>query len=101
MEKLQQKRSQRLPKLIILSSASTDHRLMSEVPHFLLSTLYCAFSHVYDDLKHAEKLYRSENWLTSIFVKPGALSQDIQKGHELSTSVTMEWVSLLMQQAKT
>lgn len=88
--------SQGLPKLIILSSASTDHRLMTAVPHFLLDTLYCTCSYIYDDLKAAEKIYRSEDaWLTAIFIKPGALSNDAQKGHKLSTEVAKSPVSFL------
>ena len=97
MEKLRRQHpSQRLPKLIILSSASTEHRLMSEVPSFLLSTLYRAFSFIYDDLKAAEKFYRSkEDWLTTIFVKPGALTKDERRGHAVSLEIAKSPISFL------
>ncbi|KAK4962281.1 hypothetical protein LTR66_012729, partial [Elasticomyces elasticus] len=90
LERLKSK-NERLPKLIVLSSASLDHRLMPDSPGFLLNTLYCAFSNVYDDLNEAEKFLRSKDSLvTATFVRPGALCSDTQKGHVLSMqSATM------------
>lgn len=93
---LLKEQGERLPKLIVLSSASTEHRLMSETPHFMLHTLYCAFSNVYDDLKEAERFLRSKESLVSMtFIKPGALSNDSQKGHVLSLETAKSPVSFL------
>ncbi|USW52126.1 Putative NAD(P)-binding domain, NAD(P)-binding domain superfamily [Septoria linicola] len=96
MDKLRQWRSERLPKLIVLSSASTDHSLMAQVPSFLRSTLYCACSNIYDDLKLAEKFYRAqEDCLSTVHIKPGGLSNDARKGHELSLTVARTPLSFL------
>ena len=44
-----------------------------------------AASNIYKDLIVAEKLLRDEqDWLASIFIKPGGLSVDEQRGHKLS-----------------
>lgn len=76
---------ERLPKLIVLSSACTDHRLMSEKLPLLLSILYFALRFKYDDLKEAERFIRSKDSLVSAtFIKPGALTNDSQKGHIVS-----------------
>ncbi|KAK4985846.1 hypothetical protein LTR50_005700 [Elasticomyces elasticus] len=84
LERLKSK-NERLPKLIVLSSASLDHQLMPGSPEFLLNTLYRAFSNIYDDLKEAEKFLRSKDSIvTATFVRPGALCSDKQKGHVLS-----------------
>lgn len=78
-------KDQRLPKLIVLSSSSTEHRLVQQVPRIIEGVLYCAFSYVYSDLKEAEKFLRSHGDLvSSSFVKPSALSHDTQKGHTIS-----------------
>lgn len=78
-------KSQPLPKLIVLSSCSTEHRLVQHVPGLVKNTLYRAMSNIYDDLKEAEKFIRSHQELfPSSFIKPAALSHDIQKGHSLS-----------------
>src|ERR1700761_3945869 len=52
-------KNQRLPKLIVLSSSSTEHRFVQQVPRIIEGILYYAFSYVYDDLKEAEKFLRS------------------------------------------
>ncbi|KAH7399857.1 hypothetical protein BKA64DRAFT_599304, partial [Cadophora sp. MPI-SDFR-AT-0126] len=79
---------QELPKLIVLSSASLDHSLMSSTSRFILNILYRANSYIYDDLRDAENFLLSkenESLVTATFVRPGALSHDTQKGHYLST----------------
>ena len=96
MKKLREQRSQPLPKLLILSSASTEHRLMWQVPRILRNILYCAMSNVYDDLKAAETFYRSQDdWLSTIFIKPGALTHDAQKGHEINNDIAKSPISFL------
>jgi hypothetical protein len=78
-------RDEHLPKLIVLSSSSTEHRLVQQVPQIIESILYRAFSNIYDDLKDAEKYLRShEELVSSSFIKPSALSHDSRKGHSLS-----------------
>ncbi|KAL4867593.1 hypothetical protein BDV12DRAFT_198014 [Aspergillus spectabilis] len=77
--------SRRLPKLILLSSATIDDHFSRHVPYLLRTILLRSASHVYNDLIETEKLLRAQDdWLTTIFIKPGALSVDIQRGHALS-----------------
>lgn len=76
---------ERLPKLILLSSGTIDETFARCVPRLLLPILLRSASHVYHDLEETEKLLRAESdWITSIFVMPGALSVDAQRGHALS-----------------
>ncbi|ETS76955.1 hypothetical protein PFICI_10829 [Pestalotiopsis fici W106-1] len=74
-----------MPKLVLLSSATIDDVLSRNTPWVLRSILLKSASHVYEDLRKTEILLRAEqDWLTTIFIKPGALSVDIQRGHALS-----------------
>ncbi|KAF4178997.1 hypothetical protein CNMCM8694_002283 [Aspergillus lentulus] len=74
-----------MPKLVLLSSATTDSHLSRDVPSLLRFILHRSASYVYEDLVVTEKLLHAQkDWLTSIFIKPGALSVDIQRGHALS-----------------
>ena len=74
-----------LPKLVLLSSGTIDEQFSRHVPFMLQPILLRSASHVYKDLIETEKLLRAqEDWLTTIYVKPGALSVDIQRGHALS-----------------
>ena len=78
-------KDEHLPNLIVLSSSSTEHRFVQQVPQIIENILYRAFSNIYDDLKEAEKFLRSQESLVStVFVKPSALSHDTRKGHTLS-----------------
>ncbi|KAK6192908.1 hypothetical protein LQW54_013000 [Pestalotiopsis sp. IQ-011] len=74
-----------VPKLVILSSASLEPSMcgnLSKVFHWIVTH---ANSHVYEDLRRAEKLLRAEaEWLTSIFIKPGGLSVDEARGYKLN-----------------
>jgi putative NADH-flavin reductase len=95
---LKQLRTQQvaLPKLIVLSSASTEHRLMAGTPKFLLGILYRAFHHTYEDLKAAEQLLKSEESLVSAtFIKPGALTDDKRNGFVLSFTEAKSPLSFL------
>lgn len=75
----------RMPKLVLLSSATLDDQLSRHVPSWLRSLLLLAISNVYNDLRETEKLLRAQqDWLSTIFIKPGALSVDKQRGHALS-----------------
>ena len=73
------------PKIVLLSSATIDDHFSRHIPFLLRQILLRSASHVYNDLKEAEKLLRAQqSWLTTIFIKPGALSVDKQRGHALS-----------------
>ncbi|XRM40605.1 hypothetical protein ABZX51_003914 [Aspergillus tubingensis] len=73
------------PKIMLLSSATLDEQLSRHVPFSLKKVLLRSASFVYDDLVRTERILRKEAaWLTTIFVKPGALSVDVQRGHALS-----------------
>ena len=44
-----------------------------------------AASQVYEDLRVTEEILRAEeDWLSTVFIKPGGLSVDVQRGHALS-----------------
>lgn len=74
-----------VPKLVLLSSGSVDPQFSLNVPWLIHAVVVRSASHVYRDLVVTERLLRAEeDWLTSIYVKPGALSVDIQRGHNLS-----------------
>jgi putative NADH-flavin reductase len=74
-----------LPKLILLSSGTVDEQFSRHVPFLLQPILLRSASHVYNDLIETEKLLRAQqDWLTSVYIKPGALSVDVQRGHALS-----------------
>ncbi|RMZ74760.1 hypothetical protein DV737_g5766, partial [Chaetothyriales sp. CBS 132003] len=72
------------PKLVLLSSATIDDYLSRKIPYFRPIMLRAA-SNIYEDLRRTEAFLRSqEDWLTTIYIKPGGLSCDIQRGHKLS-----------------
>ncbi|KAJ5762084.1 uncharacterized protein N7511_005466 [Penicillium nucicola] len=74
-----------MPKIILLSSATIDENLSRNLNSVLQYLLLRSASHVYEDLIEAERLLRAQkDWLTSVFIKPGALSIDVQRGHALS-----------------
>lgn len=85
----------RLPKLVVLSSASIEHRLMSATPQIMLNILYTAFPNIYDDLKEAEDYIRSKEWVTATFIKPGGLTNDEQRAHVLSLTEATSPLSFL------
>ncbi|KAK4234617.1 oxidoreductase AflX [Achaetomium macrosporum] len=74
-----------LPRVVLLSSASLDEQLSRKLPYLARLVLHRAASNVYHDIAKAEEILRAEaDWLTAVYVKPGALSHDIQRGHALS-----------------
>lgn len=74
-------------KVILLSSSTLDDRFSRHQPALLRQILLRSASHVYRDLEETESLLRAnEDWLTTIYVKPGALSVDMQRGHAVSTT---------------
>ncbi|KAI1877578.1 hypothetical protein JX265_003586 [Neoarthrinium moseri] len=73
------------PRLVLLSSAILDDHLSRHTPWILRKVLHLSASNVYADLEVAESMLRGQqDWLTTIFMKPGALSIDVQRGHALS-----------------
>ncbi|KAJ9142413.1 putative NAD-dependent epimerase/dehydratase [Pleurostoma richardsiae] len=85
LESIRESDTATLPKLVLLSSATIDDHLSRHVPFLLRLLLLRSASHVYEDLRQTEKFLRAqEHWLTTIYVKPGALSVDLQRGHALS-----------------
>ncbi|KAL9111228.1 MAG: hypothetical protein Q9227_004306 [Pyrenula ochraceoflavens] len=81
----EKKREVKMPKLVLLSSATIDPHLSRHTPRFLHKILLLSASNVYADLRVAESLLRAQSaWLTTIYIKPGALSLDKQRGHVLS-----------------
>lgn len=75
----------KLPKVVLLSSGTVDETFSQHVPALLLPILLRSASYVYKDIVEAEKMLRAEqDWLTSIYVKPGALSVDTRRGFALS-----------------
>ena len=74
-----------VPKLLLLSSATIDPVLSRKTPAFLHRILLWSASNVYNDLRETEALLRAQqDWIKTIFVKPGALSIDRQRGHAIS-----------------
>ncbi|KAK5719380.1 hypothetical protein LTR15_007903 [Elasticomyces elasticus] len=86
-----------LPLLIVLSSSSISEKLSRDLPKLLHSFLMKGASYIYDDLRKAETLLRAqENWgVKTVFIKPGGLVHDAQKGHELSTERQQTFLGFL------
>ncbi|KAL4945004.1 hypothetical protein BDV06DRAFT_232180 [Aspergillus oleicola] len=74
----------RLPRLVVVSSASLEPSFCSDIPapvHWVLTT---AASYLYRDLAAAEAFLRAQSgWLSVTFVKPGGLVHDQRRGHEV------------------
>ncbi|KAI5200552.1 hypothetical protein E4T39_05700 [Aureobasidium subglaciale] len=86
----------KLPKLVVLSAVPTEPAFAAEMPTLALALLFRAESNIYNDLIAAEKLLRKEqDWLSVTFVKPGALTVDTQKGHQLTSQGAKGVVSFL------
>ena len=86
----------RIPKLVMLTSSETEDKLVQNIPWPIRKMLFLANYHVYTDLMEAEKYLRSQDeWVTSVFMKPGGLVQDIARGHILSTEKQQTWLSFL------
>ncbi|KAA8648081.1 hypothetical protein EYZ11_007062 [Aspergillus tanneri] len=85
-----------MPKLVLLSSATIDEHLNREMPAWFKPIMKSAASHVYEDLKITERLLREQSdWVSTIFIKPGGLSVDRQRGHQLSLDTQESFISYL------
>ncbi|RDW62909.1 oxidoreductase tpcG [Aspergillus mulundensis] len=86
----------RMPKLVLLSSATLDSHLSHAMPSWFLPIMKTAASNVYTDLIKAEQMLRAnESWVTSIFIKPAGLSVDVQRGHRLTFDEQESFISYL------
>ena len=83
------------PKLIILSSASLEPHLMSDLPSTFVPIMHAAASWVYADLRLAETHLRTHAppAVELIFIKPGGLVHDKPVGHRLSTKRQQTFLS--------
>jgi putative NADH-flavin reductase len=85
-----------IPKLVLLSSATIDDHLAREMPWWFRPIMLTAASNVYNDLRVAERFLRAqEDWVSTIFIKPGGLSVDVQRGHTLSLDREESFISYL------
>ncbi|KAI5268120.1 hypothetical protein E4T47_07894 [Aureobasidium subglaciale] len=86
----------KLPKLVVLSAVATEPAFAAEMPALALAVLFRAESNIYNDLIAAEKmLHKEQDWLSVTFVKPGALTVDTPKGHQLTLKGAKGVVSFL------
>ncbi|KAL6718135.1 hypothetical protein ACLMJK_004222 [Lecanora helva] len=76
----------KVPKIIMLSSATVNPRMTADQPAFLTKLLHTALSNAYADIERAEEYLRlHESWVKVTFIQPGGLAEDErQKGHKLS-----------------
>ncbi|PCG96057.1 AMP-dependent synthetase/ligase [Penicillium occitanis (nom. inval.)] len=86
----------KLPKLILLSSATIDDHLARHMPGWFRPIMLAAASHVYEDLRLTEVFLRSHsNWVSTIFIKPAGLSVDVSRGHRLTLDEEESFISYL------
>ena len=58
--------------------------------------MLAAASHVYTDLRRTEQFLRSyTDWVSTIFIKPAGLSQDVSRGHRLTLNEQESFISYL------
>ena len=85
-----------LPKIVLLSSGTIDDHLSRHMPWWFRRILRTSASHVYEDLRRTEAFLRAQqDWVATIFIKPGGLSVDLQRGHKLSLDHDESFVSYL------
>ncbi|KAK1953598.1 hypothetical protein LY78DRAFT_686953 [Colletotrichum sublineola] len=74
-----EKQRDKLPKIILLSSATIDDKLSEHSPAWLHAVLLRSASHVYEDLRQTEAFLRAQgDSITTVFIKPGGLSVNKQ-----------------------
>lgn len=85
-----------LPKILFLTSASVNPRLNRRMPPAIFKFIHTALFHAYNDLHHAEAFLRlQQGWLDVTFIQPPGLTNDVQKGHALSTENSGGFISYL------
>ncbi|KAL9135550.1 MAG: hypothetical protein Q9175_003258 [Cornicularia normoerica] len=86
----------KMPKLVLLSSATIDDHLARKMPGWFRPIMLRAASNVYTDLRVAERFLRDQqDWVSTIFIKPGGLALDKQRGHKLSMDEEESFISYL------
>lgn len=87
---------QKLPRLVLLSSATIDDHLSRDMPGWFRPIMLAAASHVYEDLRRTEAFLRSHSdWLNTIFIKPAGLSVDVPRGHRLTLDEEESFISYM------
>ena len=78
-----------IPRILILTSAGINPRADEDMPAVFHWLLHKALSYSYEDLQLAQSyLQLHKSWLQVVFVQPGGLSNDVARGHRLSTEGT-------------
>ncbi|KAH8807230.1 putative NAD-dependent epimerase/dehydratase [Xylogone sp. PMI_703] len=86
----------KLPKLVLLSSATIDDHLARSMPGWFRPIMLTAASHVYNDLRLTETFLRAQSdWVSTIFIKPAGLSPDVSRGHTLTLDEEESFISYL------
>lgn len=84
-----------IPKLVLLSSATIDPWISRKHP-WVNAVVRRSAWWVYRDLELAEEYLRShQDWVSCIYIKPGGLSVDVQRGHRLTLDDEESFVSYL------
>lgn len=85
----------KIPRLVLLSSATIDPWLSRHNP-WVNAVVFRSAWHVYRDLELAEAFLRThEDWVSCVYIKPGGLSLDIQRGHKLTLDAEESFISYL------
>lgn len=93
--KVDSKKDVAMPRLVLLSSATIDPWISRKNPWVNAIVRRSAW-HVYRDLELAEEFLRKhEDWVKCVYIKPGGLSVDIQRGHQLTLDDEESFVSYL------
>ena len=84
----------KIPTVVWLSSASLNPKYYGQSPAFVHWLLFTSLSHIYTDLAHAEDYFKlHQKWLKVVFIQPGGLVQDKQRGHALSLETEKTFLS--------
>ncbi|KAI9736907.1 MAG: hypothetical protein M1818_005958 [Claussenomyces sp. TS43310] len=84
------------PKIVVLSSATIDEHLSRSIPKWFHPIMMRAGSFVYDDLRVQEQFLRAQqDWVSTIFIKPGGLAFDKQRGHKLDADKQESFIAYL------
>ena len=94
--KAESKSELRIPKLVLLSSATIDDHLARKMPIWFRPIMLRAGSNVYEDLRVTERFLRAQqDWVSTIFIKPGGLAIDKPRGYKLSLDEENSFISYL------
>lgn len=83
---LKKPESEPLPRIIVLSSGTINDHLCRETPPAARKIVWAGLYYIYEDLMKAEAFFRMHaSWMTAVFVQPGGLVEDDQRGHQVTT----------------